>query len=73
MRDAQLKQTNGDQHYPDPHGDGDDILDDRSVLEHLEADLGNDDHRNRIVGIGNGLLAGAAVWALLFIAASLLF
>ena len=38
------------------------VLDERKVLEHLETALDNDD-RNRIVGIGNGLAIGAALWA----------
>ncbi len=40
-------------------------LDGRKVLECLETDLDNDDDRNRIVGIGNGLLLGAALWIVL--------
>ena len=73
MRDAQRKPTSGDHYSPETHHESVDILDETSVLEHLEADLNSDEDRDRIVGIGNGLLAGAAVWIFLFVAASLLF
>ncbi len=40
-------------------------LDEATVLEHLEADLSNDEDRRRIRGIGNGLAFGALLWILL--------
>ncbi len=41
------------------------VLDERMVLEHLEADLDNDDDRKRIVGIAYGLVFGAVLWIVL--------
>ncbi len=37
-------------------------LDEATVLEHLEADLSNDEDRRRIRGIGNGVALGALAW-----------
>ena len=41
------------------------VMDERQVLECLETDLNSDDHYDRIVGIGNGILLGAALWIVL--------
>jgi len=39
------------------------VMDASQVLECLETDLNTDDHHDCVVGIRNGILLGAALWA----------
>ena len=63
MGHARLKTLEADEQLESANIENTNVLDEREVLEHLETDLENDD-RNRIVGIRNGILLGAALWAL---------
>ena len=45
--------------------ENDQVFGESQVLECLETDLDTDDHHDRIVGIGNGILLGAALWIIL--------
>ena len=63
MGHARHKPLEVDQRLESANIENTNVLDERKVLELLETALDNDD-RNRIVGIGNGLAIGAALWAL---------
>ena len=41
------------------------VMDESRVLECLETDLNSDDHYDPVVGIGNGILMGVALWIVL--------
>ncbi len=63
MGHARHKLREADERLESANIENTNVLDERKVLELLETALDNDD-RNRIVGIGNGLAIGAALWAL---------
>lgn len=63
MGHARHKTLEADERLESANIENTNVLDERKVLELLETALYNDD-RNRIVGIGNGLAIGAALWAL---------
>jgi len=67
MGHARRKTLEADERLESANIENTNVLDEREVLEHLETALDNDD-RNRIVGIGNGLAIGAALWAFLITA-----
>lgn len=73
MRDAQRTPK---QAYPYSAGSGrcgTEVLDESTVLEHLELDLAGTEDRNRIIGICNGLVLGAAMWLAVIFAVTLVF
>lgn len=62
-RDAVTRNTNRVQ--KDQTGDTEAVLDERTVLRHLESDLDHDGDRRTIRGIITGLAFGAILWILL--------
>lgn len=68
MRNAQRKSRNVGDYFESLSADGGDLLDDGAALEHLEIDLDPREDRDRIIGIGNGLLLGAGLWLIVLVA-----
>ena len=64
MGHARHKTLEADERLESANIENTNVLDEREVLEHLET-APDDDDRNRIVGIGNGLAIGAALWIVL--------
>ncbi len=65
MRHPRRESTKVNQRLESAYTESAKVLDERMVLEHLEADLDNDDDRKRIVGIAYGLVFGAVLWIVL--------
>ncbi len=68
MKHAQRESTEANRHFASAHTESAKVLDERTVLERLETDLGDYYRGDPIVGIANGVVIGAVLWVFLLAA-----